>query len=308
MLIRLIQTPRRLLRHSKYGEYFWAFTFVLPIVLIFGAFAFYPVFASIVTSMQRFTGFSLERPFIGFDNYAWVLGRGPVFWKSVWNTLVFTVGTVPVAVFLPLGLAALINRLHPAAQTAFKSAFYLPGVVSSVVVALIWLWILYPLNAGLANWVVRQIGLGGPFGWLANVNLAMPSLIATVWFSGHGAAVILYLAAMGGIPTSLYEAAELDYASGWSKFRNVTWPLIMPTTLFVLVIATINSFQVFDLIYTMTSGGPQLTTSTVVFHIFRVAFVEFEFGKASAMAVMLGIVIILVSVIQFRLLSTEVEY
>jgi multiple sugar transport system permease protein len=308
MSTRILKSRRQLLSHSRYGEYFWAYVFVLPMALVFGAFAFYPVFASVVTSVQRFSGFSLERPFVGLDNYEWVLFREPIFWKSVWNTLVFTAGTVPVAVFLPLALAALISRLSPIAQTWFKSAFYLPGVVSTVVIALIWLWILYPLNSGLANWVVRQVGLGGPFGWLAHVNLAMPSLIATVWFSGHGAAVILYLAAMGGIPNSLYEAADLDCASGWSKFRNVTWPLIMPTTLFVLVIATINSFQVFDLIYTMTSGGPQLTTSTIVYHIIRVAFIQFEFGRASAMAVLLGIAIILISIVQFRLLATEVEY
>lgn len=308
MIGRTLSLPRRLLQHSEYGEYIWAYIFLAPMLLAFGVFAFYPVFSSVWMSMLRFSGFTQDRPFVGLDNYAWVLTKEPVFWKAVFNTLIFTLGTIPVAVLLPLGLAALIIQLAPRVQTIFKAAFYLPGVVSSVVIALIWLWILYPLNSGLANWFVRQIGLGGPFGWLANTSLAMPSLIATVWFSGHGAALILYLAAMGGIPASLYEAAELDCASDWSKFRNVTWPLIMPTTLFVLVIATINSFQVFELVYNMTSGGPQLTTTTIVYYIFQTAFIHFDFGRASAIAVLLGIVIILISIVQFRFLSTDVEY
>lgn len=308
MLSRLLQTPGRLLRHIQFGEFATAYLFLVPMMFVFGAFAFYPVVASVSMSLQRFSGFVLERPFVGLDNYIWILTKEPQFWNAVRNTLVFTAATVPVAVLLPMGLAVLINRLAPSVQTLFKSAFYLPGVISTVVISLIWLWVLYPMGSGLANWMVRALGLGGPFGWMADTKLTMPSLVATVWLSGHGAALILYLAAMGNIPASLYEAADLDCASAWSKFRNISWPLIKPTTLFVLVIATINSFQVFDLIYTMTKGGPANTTRTIVFHIFQVAFLEYEFGRAAAMAVLLGIVIIAVSILQFRFFTTEVEY
>lgn len=307
MIARVLQAPRRLMAHSQYGEFTWAYLFLLPTLVLFGLFTFYPVFGAVVTSMQAFTGFNASHPFVGLQNYERVLFSEPVFWKSIYNTVLFTAGTIPVAVLLPLGLAVLIDRLVPGLQTFFKSAFYLPGVVSSVVVGLMWVWILSPFRAGLANWGVGLFGLG-PFVWLGETHLALPSLMATVWFSGHGASVILYLAAMGAIPSSLYEAADLDCASTWSKFRNVTWPLIMPTTLFVLVTSTIGSFQVFDLVYTMTAGGPELSTSTIVYYIYRVAFRNFEFGLASAAAVILGVVIVAVSLIQFRFLSTEVEY
>lgn len=291
----------------RYGETGWALVFLLPTLILFGLFTFYPTLGAVLTSFQAFSGFSVDRPFVGLANYEFVLTREPLFWKSAYNTVLFTLGTVPVAVLLPLGIAALIDRLKPAYQTFFKSAFYLPGVVSAVVVGLMWSWIFYPFNTGLANWFA-SLADQGPFIWLGKTNLALMSLMITRWFSGNGAAIILYAAAMAAIPDSLYEAADLDVASPWSKFRNITWPLIVPTTLFVMVTATIDSFQVFDLIYTMTKGGPQLSTYTVVYHIYTTAFERFQFGIASAMAVLLGLVIVVISAIQFRFFSSNVEY
>lgn len=306
-MIRALSFPKRILADMRYGEIGWAYIFLLPTLIVFGAFTFYPTLASLLTSFQAFSGFSADRPFVGLGNYEFVLTREPVFWKSAINTLLFTLGTVPVAVLLPLGIAVLIDRLRPGLQTFFKSAFYLPGVVSAVVIGLMWSWIFYPFNSGLANWLAGLFDQG-PFIWLGKTNLALISLMITRWFSGNGPAIILYAAAMAAIPSSLYEAADLDVASGWSKFRNITWPLIVPTTLFVMVTATIDSFQVFDLIYTMTRGGPQLSTYTVVYHIYTTAFERFQFGTASAMAVLLGLVIVLISAIQFRFFSSNVEY
>jgi multiple sugar transport system permease protein len=307
MLLRTISLPKRVLSDMRYGETGWAYIFLLPTLLLFGIFTFYPTLAAFVTSFQAFSGFSTDRPFVGLANYEYVLTSEPLFWRSAFNTILFTLGTVPVAVLVPLAIAVLIDRLRPGYQTFFKSAFYLPGVVSAVVVGLMWSWIFYPFNSGLANWFAGLLDLG-PFIWLGKTNLALFSLMATRWFSGNGAAIILYAAAMAAIPDSLYEAADLDVASGWSKFRNITWPLIIPTTLFVTVTATIESFQVFDLIYTMTKGGPQLSTYTVVYHIYTTAFQNFQFGVASAMAVLLGLVVVLISAIQFRFFSSTVEF
>lgn len=296
----------RVLRHRAYNEYFWAYVFLLPAIVLFAAFLIYPAIQSIVFSFQSYTVQRLDRPFIGLDNYETLLGDR-IWWTSVVNTLVFTAATVPFTIGMALAIALLLMPLHSRLQTLFKTIFYMPGVTSAVVIGLVWLWIFYPFAEGLANFVVTSIGLPRQ-NWLGSSATALPSVIVMAWMTGQGATIVLYMAALGNIPQSLYEAADIDCARGWSRFRRITWPLIKPTTLYAAITATAGSFLVFDLVYTLTKGGPGNATTTVAFRIWQIAFERLDFGLASAGAVLLGLLVVLLSGIQFRFLSSDVEY
>ncbi len=173
--------------------------------------------------------------------------------------------------------------------------------------SLVWFWIYDPTRAGLLNMFLGLFGIDHVM-WLGQSSTALFSLILMTWLTGHGAGVILYLAALGGIPRSLYEAAEIDHASEWSKFRNVTWPLLKPTTLYLLVMGIITSFQVFMSIYLMTQGGPNFATTTIAYLIYTHAFEFYKFGLAAAESFVLGVVIIIASVLQFKLMASDVEF
>ena len=248
----------------------------------------------------------LDREFVGLENYQTLL-TDRIWWTAVVNTLVFTLATVPFTIGMALLIALLLMPLHSRLQTLFKTIFYMPGVTSAVVIGLVWLWIFYPFAEGLANFAVTSFGLPKQ-NWLGNAATALPSVIVMAWMTGQGATIVLYMAALGNIPQTLYEAADIDCARGWARFRRVTWPLIKPTTLYVAITATAGSFLVFDLVYTLTKGGPGNATTTVAYRIWQIAFERLDFGLASAGAVLLGLIVILLSAIQFRFLSTDVEY
>ena len=296
----------RMLRHRSYNEYFWAYVFLLPAIVLFALFLVYPAIQSVIYSFQTFTVSRLDRPFIGLDNYETLL-TDPIWWTAVANTLVYVAATVPFTIGMALLIAMLLMPLNTRLQTIFKTVFYMPGVTSAVVIGLVWLWIFYPFAEGLANWVVTSLGLPRQ-NWLGNSATALPSVVVMAWMTGQGATIVLYMAALGNIPQSLYEAADIDCARGWTRFRRVTWPLIKPTTLYAAITATAGSFLVFDLVYTLTKGGPGNATTTVAFRIWQIAFERLNFGLASAGAVLLGLLVITLSAIQFRFLSSDVEY
>ena len=296
----------RVLSHRAYNEYFWAYVFLLPAIVLFGSFLIYPAIQSVIYSVQSFTVVRLDREFVGLENYQTLL-TDRIWWTAVVNTLVFTLATVPFTIGMALLIALLLMPLHSRLQTLFKTIFYMPGVTSAVVIGLVWLWIFYPFAEGLANFAVTSFGLPKQ-NWLGNAGTALPSVIVMAWMTGQGATIVLYMAALGNIPQTLYEAADIDCARGWARFRRVTWPLIKPTTLYVAITATAGSFLVFDLVYTLTKGGPGNATTTVAYRIWQIAFERLDFGLASAGAVLLGLIVILLSAIQFRFLSTDVEY
>ena len=214
---------------------------------------------------------------------------------------------VPGSIAIALVLSELIFPLPHLAQTIFKSAFYLPGVVSAVVIVLVWRWIYNPNSYGLLNYLLSFFG-AEPVGWLLDTQLALPALMATSLIGGQGAAVVLILAAMGGIPRHLYESARLDGSSRWTDFIHITLPLLKPTLLYLLIMGTIASFQVFTGIFLLTHGGPNNATTTVVFSIYQTAFSQFDFGYASAQAVILFIITIGFSIVIFKMLSEDVEF
>ncbi|MFW6116084.1 MAG: carbohydrate ABC transporter permease [bacterium] len=296
----------RLLCHCTYSQWVWAYLFLLPGLIFFVVFTLYPMVNTFHLSMHHSYSFYQEPRFVGFYNYT-KLWKDALWWMALRNTVVYTALTAPVLMSLSLLLALLIRPFGRRIQGLLRGIFYLPGVTSVVVISLIWLWIYYPFENGLANYLIGLVGIESQL-WLGDTRTALPAIIFMVWMTGQGANVVLYSAALNNIPTSLYEAADLDCAGGWAKFAHVTWPLIKPTTLYVTVTATIGSFQVFGLVYTMTGGGPGYSTRTLVFQVYDTAFRCFNFGYASAQAVVLALLIVVVAVFQFRYLATEVEY
>jgi multiple sugar transport system permease protein len=243
---------------------------------------------------------------VGEENYRYAL-RDDLFWKALRNTLLYTLAVVPVGLAISLLLSWLIFHLKSGAwQALFKSAFYLPGVASGAILALVWLWLFNPAY-GLLNWFCSLVGLG-PFRWTGDAQSALPSLVLMALAGGHGAAVVLITAAMGSIPETYYEAARLDGARAWAQFQAITLPLLRPTLLYLVVTGTIASFQVFTQVLLMTGGGPYYATTTWVHLIYTDAFEYFDFGKAAAEATLLFIGLAVIAVVQYRFLSSDIEY
>ena len=198
--------------------------------------------------------------------------------------------------------------IHPLGfrSANFSRAFYLPGVISATVMSVIMIWVFSPMS-GLANLILEKLGLP-TLRWYGSPDTALLTLMLMIWLSGHGMGVLLYTASLKRIPQSLYEAADIDAASGWSKFWRITWPLLKPTTLYVLVIQLIESFQTFSGAFFITRGGPIRSTEFVNWRIYETFYRYGNFGLASAMAVILMIVIMAISLVNFKLFGTDVEY
>ncbi|RMD99185.1 MAG: sugar ABC transporter permease [Calditrichaeota bacterium] len=292
-----------------YRENLWSYFFISPALVLFLVMTCYPLIQAAIMAFytyDRFKGGSISHPlFVGWSNYHEVL-RSPVFWKSMRNTLIFAGVVVPVSTGMTLFLSFLIHPLHRAYQSFFKSAFYLPGIASEAVLALIWFWIFNPAF-GVLNYFLSRIGLG-PIYWLADAKWALPSIILMAIVSGWGINVIIFTTAIDHIPGSLYEAAKIDGANSRKQFWHITLPLLRPATLFVLVMGTISSLQVFTPIYMLTRGGPNNATKTVVYLIYETAFQFQQLGKAAAQAFVLFVLIILFTMIQFRFLQPRAEF
>jgi multiple sugar transport system permease protein len=285
-------------------EYGSAYLFILIPVLLFVVFTLYPVISAFIMSFQKYN--VLKSKWIGLDNYAYMI-KDDVFWKSIKNTVLFTIGTVPINIIITFVLAFFIFQMKNSWQTFFKASLYLPAVASGVTISVVWLAIFDPTPGGLMNKVIGIFGVDAQV-WLGSSSTALFSLMLMSYLGAHGAGIILYLAAMGGIPKSLYEAADIDHASGWTKFSKITWPLLKPTTLYLAVTGVITSFQVFISVYLMTQGGPNFATTTIAYLIYQTAFQFSDFGLASAQSFILAAMIIIVSVIQFKFFSSDIEY
>jgi multiple sugar transport system permease protein len=279
----------------------WAFIFLLPNLIGFLMFSLGPLVASFFIS---FTKWDLMSPmkWIGLRNYI-ELFKDETFLKSLWNTIYFTIGTVPVGIIISLLLAVALNQ-HIKGTRIFRAAFFLPVIASWIAASLVWMWMYNP-EFGLLNYILGLIGIKGP-GWLTSLKWAMPSIIITSIWKGVGFNMLLFLAGLQGIPQIYYEAADIDGASWYRKFFHITIPLLSNTTLFVIIIAVINSFQAFDLIYMMTYGGPARTTSVLVFYLYQNAFRYFRMGYASAIAYVLFFLILIFAVVQFLLQKRRV--
>lgn len=286
-----------------FAKYKWGYIFVLPSVAIFGLFLAYPVARAILLAFQDPSpaGFA----FAGFKNFRYCFSS-PIFWEAMKNTLIYTVVLVPANILIALFIATLIHPLSNKVKSFFRAAYYLPGVASVVVIAMIWKF-LYNYNYGLINNLLKFMGLPEVM-WLTDTNTALASVIICGLSTAPGVAIILFLAAMDAIPTALYESARLDGATPFGEWRHITLPLLKPTTLFIVVTATIGSFQVFTQVYILTKGGPAYSTTTLVSLIYDTAFRDIQYGIASAQAIILFAIIAVISVIQYKFLETDVEY
>lgn len=286
---------------KKYG---WCYMFIAVPVLLFLSFTIYPLISAFLMSFQKYN--VMNSKWIGLENYKYIFHRR-LFGRALYNTLIYTVGTVPINVLISLGLALMLFPLGRKIQTFFKACFYLPAVASGVTISLVWYVIYDPTPDGLLNKFLALFGIPN-INWLGKENIALFSLMLMTYLGGHGSGVILYLASLGSIPSTFYEAADIDGANGWAKFINITWPLLKPTTLYMLVVSTIGAAQSFMQAYLLTSGGPNHATTTIGYLIYQDAFEYFDFGLAAAESFVLALLIAGLSIIQFKYMSSDVEY
>lgn len=289
--------------NRKLKNYFWGYFFIFPSFAMFLLFSLYPMVDSVRLSFQRFalTG----REWIGLENYSELL-QDQDFYTVLKNTLVYAAAIVPAGVLLSLILSILIYQLPTPAQIFFKSAYYLPVVTSGVVLSLIWLY-LYDPAFGLLNYLIGLIGID-PVLWLADPRFSLLSIVIMIHASHWGGSIILLTASIGGIPKDLYEAASLDGASFFRQTISITLPLLKPAITFVAITGTIASLQIFTEIFLLTSGGPNLATTNLVYSIYEHGFIRFDYGQASAIAVLLLFLTIGIALAQYRLLRSNVEY
>lgn len=282
---------------------FVGYMFLLPNIIGFLVFIFIPVIASFVMSFTSWNGFGAI-DFIGFDNYKKLLSDTN-FRVSFINSIIFTVISVPITLFLSLIIAVILNKGIKFVKI-FRTAVFLPYVTATIAVAAVWQLIFNP-SMGPINGFLTSIGISNPPGWLSSPDWALFSVsIVYIWHS-VGYYMILYLAGLQGIPNHLYEAAELDGAGPIQQFFHVTVPMLAPVVFFTTIIGVINSFKVFDLIFVLTNGGPGRSTHVLVYDIYNTAFKQFEYGYASAMAYVLFLLILTFAFIQFRLQKNGME-
>lgn len=271
-------------KNSHYGIYF-----ILPALIGTFIFIIIPIFCSFALS---FTEWDLlnEIKFVGLENYKSVLSE-PIFTQILVNTLVYAISVTVFAVIIPLIIASVINTKIRGAEW-FKTIYFIPFITPAVVIAIVWSWIFDP-NIGGINLLFKS-----NLEWLFDTRLAMPVLIFVSIWKLIGYNVVLFLTGFSTIPNNLFEAAKIDGA-GWGKcFLHITLPLLKPTTYFVTIVTAISSFQVFDLIYVMTEGGPKDSTNVIVYSIYKYAFEYFDIGKACALAYILFVVIFALAILQ----------
>lgn len=292
--------PRRWSNAAREALTFYLF--ITPWAAGFLAFWLGPVVAAVLLS---FTKYNIVRPasWVGLANYAELL-HDPLFWVSLYNTVYFVVFAVPLHIVVALLLALLLNQ-RIRGISVYRTLFYLPSIVPTVASIVLWIWILQP-QFGLINTLLRHLGLQGPL-WLGSPEWSKPSLILMNTWSAGGA-MIIFLAGLQAIPDHLYEAAAIDGAGWWAKFRYVTIPMLTPTIFFLIVLGLINSFQIFTAAFIMTNGGPVDSTLFYVLYLYRQAFTFLNMGYASAMAWILFVIILLLTIVQFALAKHWVYY
>lgn len=286
-----------------------AYLFLLPAIFFFAAFVITPMVIGIFTSLFNYT---MKNPvskdtFVGLGNYI-TLFKDETFVKSVKNTFVLVIVTVPAVLFFSLWVSSYIYQLGSKLRSFFRCVFYLPVVTGTVSVVVVWKWI-FDSYKGVLNYALSATGIiSKNIQWLGNTKTAIWCIIIIMFTTYVGQPIVLYVAALGNVDNSLVEAAEVDGATKLQTFWKIKWPQIMPTTLYVLVITMINTFQCFSLIQLLTSGGPRYSTTTVMYYLYQNAFTLYKYGYANAMGVVLAIIIAILSAIQFKVMSKDVSY
>ena len=280
-----------------------AWGFALPFMLLFLTFTVGPVLMSLAMAVTDLRSRDLRNPFavefVGIDNFIAVFAD-PIFRKAAANTAYFVLVGVPLTIGLALAIAVVLNAGITRAKAFFRVGYYMPVVTNIVAVAVVWRFLLHP-DVGLLNEVLGWFGIDGP-NWLASTTWAMPSMIAMATWRSIGTLIIIFLAGLQSVPTALHEAAALDGAGVWQRFRHITVPTLRPTLLFGAVITGIGYVQFFEEPFVMTQGGPLNSTLSVAFHTYN-QFGFGNYGYAAAMSYVLFLAVVLLALVQFRLLG-----
>lgn len=275
------------------------YAFLLPSLVFFLGFVVYPMVQCVLTSFFDAT-MGRKDIFIGFSNYA-ELFQDKIFWGALRNTVIIVVVSVPITCIFSLWVSSVIYDLKGPLCSLFRCIFYLPVVTGSVAVTVVWKW-MFNNYYGIFNYIGTGTGiLEKNINWLGDTKYALGCIILILLTTSVGQPIVLYVSALNNVDQSLVEAAEVDGATKFQCFWQIKWPQIMPTTLYILVITTINSFQCFALIQLLTSGGPNHSTDTIMYYIYYNAMDLYRYGYGNAMGVILAIIIALLSAVQFQM-------
>jgi sn-glycerol 3-phosphate transport system permease protein len=277
---------------------------VLPALILLAAFTHVPAISTVIDSFYSTPHGRRAAVFVGLDQYRTMLAD-PIFWRAFRNNLLYALITVPVSIALALAMALWVNS-RITGRAALRLAFFTPTVLPMVAAANIWLFFYTP-DYGLLNQIGRALGFGS-VNWLGSPATALPALMAVTVWKEAGFFMVFFLAALQQVPPVLYEAARMENAPAWTVFRRITWPLVMPTTLFVAVNALINAFRVVDQVIAMTGGGPNNATTLLLFYIYQVAFSFWDTAYAAALSTVLLLVLGLIAFLQFFLLDRKIHY
>lgn len=290
------------LEKYKKGDLLSAIFFLSPTLVIFSAFILFPVVFSFYLSFHSWNMFSGDTTFVGLENYSRMF-QSSEFWQVLGNTAIYTFGTIPINMALSLWVAYILNK-KIRGKKFLRTAFFAPVIISPVAAAVIWRW-LYDPNFGLVNYIMSFFGIGS-INWLNEPTSAMFALIIMGVWKNFGINMVLFSAGLQGIPDNYYEAAELDGAGKWAKFYHITIPMLAPTTFFIMIMSMISSFQVFDIVYVLTSGGPMGSTKVLVFYVYEYAFKFFEMGYASAISYVLFALLFILTMLQVKYMKSKV--
>lgn len=286
-------------------ETFVSYIFLLPALGFFFLFVVYPMCRGVYTSFFNYT--MSDMTFIGLGNYSEMFADAN-FIKSLRNTVLLVVGVVPLIVLFSVFVSVTIYEKNAVIRSMFRGIFYLPVVTGTVSIVVVWKWIFHPMS-GILNYILMSMNvIDKPIMWLGDKRFALWAILIVLLTTSVGQPIILFVAALGNLDASHIEAAKIDGATDWQVFRHVKIPGIMPTMLYVVVITTINSFQCFSLIQLLTSGGPNFETSTIMYLLYEYAFKQYRFGYANAMGVVLAVIIAIISILQFKFLSSDIDY
>lgn len=287
------------MRRSRLG-----YLFIAPATIHLAVFAIFPLLYTLYISGFRWNLLKDEKEFRGLGNYLYTFGDAP-FWNAMKNSAVYALTSVPLGMTVGLLVAILVNQ-KLRGITLFRTLFYVPAISSGVAISMLWIYVYLP-ESGLINSMLGLVGIHNKTDFLRNESTAMAALVFMSIWVGLGPKMVLFLAGLLGIPPSLYEAAELDGASRARSFFSVTLPMLAPTTFFVMITSTIAAFQVFTPVYMMTRGGPGEATEVIGYHIYNEAWTKFLVGIAGAKSFVLLLLIVLVSLVQFRLMRRQLE-
>mgnify|MGYP001773030738 CR=1 FL=1 len=292
-------------KKKKIKKYFVSYLFILPAMLVLTIFVFLPVLASFFLSFTEYDGISAPK-LIGLKNYITILTHDKLFWKAIFNTVYYVLFTVPIGIACSMLVAlALYQKIK--FSTLFRTGYFLPTVTSIAAISVVWRWIYAGDKYGLLNYILTKLGVLATLqDWLMQPSTTLPAIIVMSIWGGVGYNTIILLAGLQSIPDSVFEASKIDGATPWERFWYVTLPMLKPVMVYLVIMSTINSFQVFDQVYIMTSsteyfGGVLYSALTIVPYLYERAFKRFMLGYASALAYLLFAVIFIITLIYMKL-------